>query len=66
YIFWFSDVVDVFLMVRAQVLRVLDYSRTTRHLLVTTGDEGSVHLWDTTGHNPNVRTTAVGASSTSF
>ncbi|GJX28130.1 protein NEDD1 [Tanacetum coccineum] len=53
YIFWFSDVVDVFLMVRAQVLRVLDYLQTSKHLLVTTGDEGSVHLWDTTGRNPN-------------
>ncbi|GJS24908.1 protein NEDD1 [Tanacetum coccineum] len=35
-----------------QVLRVLDYSRTSRHLLVTAGDDGSVHLWDTTGRNP--------------
>ncbi|GKC12562.1 protein NEDD1, partial [Tanacetum coccineum] len=52
YIFWFSDVVDVCLMVRAQVLRVLDYSRTNRHLLVTAGDDGYVHLWDITGRNP--------------
>ncbi|PWA39679.1 WD40 repeat-containing protein [Artemisia annua] len=37
-----------------QVLRVLDYSRTSRHLLVTAGDDGSVHLWDTTGRNPKV------------
>ncbi|KAJ8747356.1 hypothetical protein K2173_012936 [Erythroxylum novogranatense] len=35
-----------------QVLRVLDYSRISRHLLVTAGDDGSVHLWDTTGRNP--------------
>ncbi|XP_076939464.1 protein NEDD1-like [Bidens hawaiensis] len=35
-----------------QVLRVLDYSRASRHLLVTAGDDGSVHLWDTTGRNP--------------
>ncbi|KAK9063394.1 hypothetical protein SSX86_017264 [Deinandra increscens subsp. villosa] len=37
-----------------QVLRVLDYSRASRHLLVTAGDDGSVHLWDTTGRNPKV------------
>ncbi|XP_038886299.1 protein NEDD1 isoform X2 [Benincasa hispida] len=37
-----------------QVLRVLDYSRTSRHLLVTAGDDGTVHLWDTTGRNPKV------------
>ncbi|OVA17774.1 WD40 repeat [Macleaya cordata] len=34
------------------VLRVLDYSRISRHLLVTAGDDGSVHLWDTTGRGP--------------
>ncbi|KAJ6311817.1 hypothetical protein OIU77_013546 [Salix suchowensis] len=28
-----------------QVLRVLDYSRVSRHLLVTAGDDGSVHLF---------------------
>ncbi|XP_057484234.1 LOW QUALITY PROTEIN: protein NEDD1-like [Actinidia eriantha] len=37
-----------------QVLRALDYSRISRHLLVTTGDDGSVHMWDTTGRNPKV------------
>ncbi|KAK9168312.1 hypothetical protein Syun_000452 [Stephania yunnanensis] len=37
-----------------QVLRVLDYSRMSRHLLVTAGDDGSIHLWDTTGRNPKV------------
>ncbi|KAJ6902186.1 protein NEDD1 [Populus alba x Populus x berolinensis] len=37
-----------------QVLRVLDYSRVSRHLLVTAGDDGSVHLWDTTGRSPKV------------
>lgn len=37
-----------------QVLRVLDYSRTGRHVLATAGDDGSVHLWDTTGRNPKV------------
>nr|POF22506.1 isoform 2 of protein nedd1 [Quercus suber] len=37
-----------------QVLRVLDYSRISRHLLVTAGDDGTVHLWDTTGRNPKV------------
>ncbi|KAI8537405.1 hypothetical protein RHMOL_Rhmol09G0021200 [Rhododendron molle] len=35
-----------------QVLRVLDYSRISRHLSVTAGDDGSVHLWDTTGRSP--------------
>ncbi|XP_031373554.1 protein NEDD1 isoform X1 [Punica granatum] len=35
-----------------QVLRVLDYSRVSRHLLVTAGDDGTVHLWDTTGRSP--------------
>lgn len=54
-IFLFSDVLDVCMMVQAQVLRVLDYSRASRHLLVTAGDDGSVHLWDTTGRNPKVR-----------
>ncbi|CAK7325763.1 unnamed protein product [Dovyalis caffra] len=37
-----------------QVLRVLDYSRASRHLLLTAGDDGSVHLWDTTGRSPKV------------
>ncbi|XP_062194082.1 protein NEDD1-like isoform X2 [Phragmites australis] len=37
-----------------QVLRVLDYSRNNRHLLVTAGDDGSVHLWDTTARSPKV------------
>lgn len=37
-----------------QILRVLDYSRTGRHVLATAGDDGSVHLWDTTGRNPKV------------
>ncbi|KAK7321541.1 hypothetical protein VNO77_32292 [Canavalia gladiata] len=37
-----------------QMLRVLDYSRVSRHLLVTAGDDGTVHLWDTTGRNPKV------------
>ncbi|XP_054798289.1 protein NEDD1 [Prosopis cineraria] len=37
-----------------QVLRVLDYSRISRHLLVTAGDDGTVHLWDTTGRSPKV------------
>lgn len=37
-----------------QVLRVLDYSRISRHLLVTAGDDGSVHLWDTTGRSPKM------------
>ncbi|KAL8539115.1 hypothetical protein ACS0TY_000923 [Phlomoides rotata] len=35
-----------------QVLGALDYSRMSRHLLVTAGDDGSVHLWDSTGRSP--------------
>ncbi|KAF8663601.1 hypothetical protein HU200_055323 [Digitaria exilis] len=37
-----------------QVLRVLDCSRKSRHLLVTAGDDGSVHLWDTTAKSPKM------------
>lgn len=37
-----------------QVLRVLDYSRISRHLLVTAGDDGTVNLWDTTGRSPKI------------
>ncbi|WOK96976.1 protein NEDD1 [Canna indica] len=37
-----------------QVLRVLDYSRFSRHVLSIAGDDGSVHLWDTTGRSPKV------------
>ncbi|CAL0317662.1 unnamed protein product [Lupinus luteus] len=37
-----------------QMLRVLDYSRVSRHLLVTAGDDGTVHLWDSTGRSPKV------------
>ncbi|XP_039024760.1 protein NEDD1-like [Hibiscus syriacus] len=37
-----------------QVLSVLDYSRISRHILVTAGDDGSVHLWDTTCRSPKV------------
>ncbi|CAH8339449.1 unnamed protein product [Eruca vesicaria subsp. sativa] len=37
-----------------QILKVLDYSRFSRHLLLTAGDDGTVHLWDTTGRNPKV------------
>ncbi|KAK1299230.1 hypothetical protein QJS10_CPB14g01661 [Acorus calamus] len=37
-----------------QALRVLDYSPLHRHLLVTAGDDGSVHLWDTTGRIPKM------------
>ncbi|KAK8936974.1 hypothetical protein KSP39_PZI011833 [Platanthera zijinensis] len=37
-----------------QVLRVLDYSRLSRHILVIAGDDGSIHLWDTTGRAPKV------------
>ncbi|KAL4331874.1 hypothetical protein GQ457_07G018120 [Hibiscus cannabinus] len=37
-----------------QVLSVLDYSRISRHILVTAGDDGSIHLWDTTGRSPKV------------
>ncbi|KFK38505.1 hypothetical protein AALP_AA3G121800 [Arabis alpina] len=37
-----------------QILKVLDYSRFSRHLLLTAGDDGTVHLWDTTGRNPKI------------
>ncbi|KAK8962983.1 hypothetical protein KSP40_PGU005030 [Platanthera guangdongensis] len=37
-----------------QVLRVLEYSRLSRHILVIAGDDGSIHLWDTTGRAPKV------------
>ncbi|XP_010452509.1 PREDICTED: protein NEDD1 isoform X1 [Camelina sativa] len=37
-----------------QVLRLLDYSRSSRHLLLTAGDDGTVHLWDTTGRSPKM------------
>ncbi|KAK2968556.1 hypothetical protein RJ640_009401, partial [Escallonia rubra] len=35
-----------------QVLRVLDYSRISRHLVATAGDDGSIHVWDTTVRSP--------------
>lgn len=38
---------------------MLDYSRISRHLLATAGDDGSVHLWDTTGRSPKVCNTVV-------
>ncbi|CAN8270091.1 unnamed protein product [Cochlearia groenlandica] len=37
-----------------QILKALDYSRFSRHLLLTSGDDGTVHLWDTTGRNPKI------------
>ncbi|EFJ13106.1 hypothetical protein SELMODRAFT_424865 [Selaginella moellendorffii] len=37
-----------------QVLRVLEFSRLSRHLLVTSGDDGSVHFWETTGRSPKI------------
>ncbi|KAJ7960173.1 Protein NEDD1 [Quillaja saponaria] len=37
-----------------QVLRVLAYSPLSQHLLVTAGDDGTEHLWDTTGSTPKV------------
>ncbi|XP_038981010.1 protein NEDD1-like isoform X2 [Phoenix dactylifera] len=37
-----------------QVLRVLDYSRLSRHILATAGDDGSVHMWDITGRSPKI------------
>lgn len=33
---------------------MLDYSRISRHLLATAGDDGSIHLWDTIGRGPKV------------
>ncbi|XP_024392843.1 protein NEDD1 [Physcomitrium patens] len=37
-----------------QVLRVMEYSRLSRHLLLTAGDDGTVHVWDTTSRSPKV------------
>lgn len=37
-----------------QVLRVLDYSRSSRHILATAGDDGSVHIWDTISRSPKI------------
>ncbi|KAG0617642.1 hypothetical protein M758_4G004200 [Ceratodon purpureus] len=37
-----------------QVLRVMEYSRLSRHLLLTAGDDGTVHLWDTTSRTPKL------------
>ncbi|EPS57464.1 hypothetical protein M569_17353, partial [Genlisea aurea] len=37
-----------------QSLGALDYSRMSRHLLVTGGDDGSIHLWDATARSPKV------------
>ncbi|KAJ0987824.1 hypothetical protein J5N97_006180 [Dioscorea zingiberensis] len=37
-----------------QVLRVLDYSWISRHILATAGDDGSIHVWDTAGRGPKV------------
>ncbi|XP_024372254.1 protein NEDD1 isoform X2 [Physcomitrium patens] len=37
-----------------QVLRVMEYSRLSRHLLLTAGDDGTVHLWDTTSRSPKL------------
>lgn len=47
---------------QGQVLRVLDYSRNSRHLLVTAGDDGSVHLWDATAKAPKVHQNSYGAN----
>ncbi|KAK9732990.1 hypothetical protein RND81_04G036300 [Saponaria officinalis] len=34
---------------RITIFRVLGYSRVSQHLLATTRDDGSFHMWDTTG-----------------
>ncbi|KAF7135968.1 hypothetical protein RHSIM_Rhsim08G0019500 [Rhododendron simsii] len=49
-----------------QVLRVLDYWRISRHLLVTAGDDGSVHLWDTTGRSPKGERSKMSSQSICF
>ncbi len=43
---------DIMLFSLLQVLRVMEYSRLSRHLLLTAGDDGTVHLWDTTSRSP--------------
>jgi WD40 repeat protein len=45
---------SIVFFLQGQVLRVLDYSRSSRHILATAGDDGSVHLWDTTARTPKV------------
>ncbi|KAI4372966.1 hypothetical protein MLD38_011143 [Melastoma candidum] len=37
-----------------QVLRVLDFSRVSRHLLVVAGDDGTVRLWDKNTSSPKI------------
>ncbi|KAI4370578.1 hypothetical protein MLD38_018919 [Melastoma candidum] len=37
-----------------QVLRVLDFSRVSRHLLVVAGDDGTVRLWDKNSSSPKI------------
>lgn len=53
-------IVFVLKKLQDQVLGALDYSRMSRHLLVTAGDDGSIHLWDTTGRSPKVSTLTMG------
>jgi WD40 repeat protein len=43
---------NIMLFSSKQVLRVMEYSRLSRHLLLTAGDDGTVHLWDTTSRSP--------------
>ena len=43
---------NIMLFSLSQVLRVMEYSRLSRHLLLTAGDDGTVHLWDTTSRSP--------------
>lgn len=50
------------LFMQGQVLRVLDYSRNSRHILATAGDDGSVHLWDATAKSPKVHQNPYGAN----
>ncbi|XP_078436211.1 transducin/WD40 repeat-like superfamily protein isoform X2 [Wolffia australiana] len=37
-----------------QALRILDYSCFSRHIFLTAGDDGSVHLWDATIRSPKM------------
>lgn len=47
-----SELTTTSYCVMGQVLRVMEYSRLSRHLLLTAGDDGTVHLWDTTSRSP--------------
>ena len=50
--YWRDYVVDNILLELGQVLRVMEYSQLNRHLLLTAGNDVTIHLWDTTALSP--------------